>query len=308
MSSILVDAKIAQTKTKKNFKLNKTALMGLLFVAPAIIFSLVFDWYPTIDGIFRSFYNWNGYTSPTFVGLNNFKEILTDEVFQVAIKNMLFFLSAGLLLMFPTIIASVVLFRVKNSKLQYLYRILFCIPMVVPGMVITLMWQFMYNPQYGLFNNLLNLIGLGVFNQTWLGDANLVKWCLIFMGFPFVATNAALIYLGGLKSISDSVWEAAAIDGVGPIRKFVSLEMPLIIGQFKLNLIGTITGGITGYGAQLILTKGGPGFSSTVPGLYMYNSAFVGQRYGYASAIGMTMFVLSLFITLFTMKFLKSKE
>lgn len=291
---------------RKRYK--KTALMGLLFVAPAVIFSLTFDWYPMLDGIIKSFYNWNGYNEPTFVGLDNFKEIFRDEVIWVSIKNMMFFLIGGLILMFPTMIASVVLFRIKNSKLQYRYRILFCIPMVVPGMVTTLMWQFMYNPQYGLFNKFFELIGRPEWQQTWLGDPNLVKWCLIFMGFPFVSTNAALIYLGGLKGIPDTVWEAAALDGVGPIRKFFSLEFPLILGQFKLNLIGCITGGITGYGAQLILTQGGPGFSSMVPGMYMYNSAFSGHRYGYASSIGLVLFAVSLCITLLTMKFLKSSE
>lgn len=282
--------------------------MGLLFIAPALGFNLLFDWYPMLDGIIKSFYSWNGYNEPTFVGLANFKEIFTDEVFLGSLWNMLFFLITGLILMFPTMIASIVLYRVKNSKMQYRYRVLLCVPMVIPGMVVTLMWQFMYNPQYGLFNKFFELIGRPEWQQTWLGDPDLVKWCLVFMGFPFVATNACLIYLGGLKSIPDSVWEAAALDGVGPVRKFFSLELPLVMGQYKLNLIGTITGSITGYGAQLILTQGGPGFSSMVPGMYMYNSAFSGHRYGYASAIGMVLFVVSLTITLLAMKFVKGGE
>jgi raffinose/stachyose/melibiose transport system permease protein len=214
----------------------------------------------------------------------------------------------ALLLMFPTIIASVILFRIRNLKAQYLYRVLFCIPMVVPWMVILLMWQFMYNPQYGMFNRTLEMVGLEQLKQTWLGNPDLVKWCLVFMGFPFVATNAALIYIGGLKSVSDSVWEAGALDGVGPLEKFFYLEMPLIISQFKLNLIGTISAAITGFGTQLILTKGGPGFASMVPGLYMYFSAFKSQKYGYASALGLVLFLLSLAVTLLAMRYLKSEE
>ncbi len=293
---------------RRKKKLTDQMIMGLIFVAPAILMNLLFDWYPMFEGIYRSFYRWDGYNTAVFVGLENFVSIFNDDIFWVSVANMLFFLALGVILMFPTIVTSVILFRIRNLRAQYLYRVLFCIPMVVPWLIIMLMWQFMYNPQYGLFNRLIEAAGMAQLKQTWLGDSDLVKWCLVFMGFPFVTTNAALIYLGGLKSVSESVWEAGALDGAGPWQKFLYLEMPLIMGQFKLNLIGTITAAITGYSSQLILTKGGPGFSSMVPGLYMYFSAFKSQKYGYASALGLVMFLISLVITLFTLKFLKSEE
>lgn len=298
----------AKPAVRRKKKISDQMAMGLLFVAPAILLNLIFDWYPTFEGIYRSFYRWDGYQTAVFVGFDNFIAIYNDEIFWIAVGNMLFFLLMGVVLMFPTIITSVILFRIRNQKAQYLYRVLFCIPMVVPWLIILLMWQFMYNPQYGMFNRLIEAVGMAQFKQTWLGDPELVKWCLIFMGFPFVTTNAALIYLGGLKSISDSVWEAAALDGVNPWQKFYYLEMPLIMGQFKLNLIGVISAAITGYGAQLILTKGGPGFASMVPGLYMYMSAFRSQKYGYASALGLVLFAISLVITLLTLKYLKNEE
>ncbi len=282
--------------------------IGWLFVAPALLLNLVFDWYPMIEGIIRSLYRWNGYSAAEYIGLENFRKIYTDQVFWTSVANMLFFLVTSIILMLPTIITSVVLFRIRNMRAQFLYRVLFCIPMVVPWMVIILMWQFMYNPQYGLFNHLIDALGLPDMRQTWLGDSDLVKWCLVFMGFPFVTTNAALIYLGGLKSVSESVWEAGALDGVGPIQKFWYLELPLITGQFSLNLIGTITAAITGYTTQLILTKGGPGFASMVPGLYMYFSAFKSQKYGYAAALGMVMFVMSLLVTLISLRFVQKDE
>lgn len=298
---------IRQTpRTKKVWQ--RQMWVGWLFVAPAIGLNLLFDWYPMMDGIYRSFYRWDGYSTAVYVGLENFRKIFNDTIFWTAVTNMLFFLVMSIILMIPTIITSVILFRIRHMRAQYIYRVLFCIPMVVPWMVIILMWQFMYNPQYGLFNRFIELIGMPDMQQTWLGDSELVKWCLVFMGFPFVTTNAALIYLGGLKSVSESVWEAGALDGVGPLQKFFYLELPLITGQFSLNLIGTITAAITGYTTQLVLTKGGPGFASMVPGLYMYFSAFKSQKYGYASALGMVMFVLSLVITLLSLKFFQKEE
>lgn len=298
----------ARAATRQKRKLSDQALIGLLFVAPAILLNLIFDWYPMFEGVYRSFYRWDGYQTAVFVGLDNFIAIYNDEIFWVAVGNMLFFLALGVILMFPTIVTSVILFRVRSQRAQYLYRVLFCIPMVVPWLIIMLMWQFMYNPQYGMFNRLIEAAGMAQLKQTWLGDPDLVKWCLIFMGFPFVTTNAALIYLGGLKSISESVWEAGALDGASSWQRFYYLEMPLIMGQFKLNLIGTISAAITSYGAQLILTKGGPGFASMVPGLYMYYSAFKSQKYGYASALGLVLFAISLVITLLTLKYMKNEE
>ena len=278
-----------------------------MFVAPALFFSILFDWVPMFDGIRFSFYDWRGFGTARFVGLDNFREIIRDNIFWVSIRNMLFFLAAGLVLMIPQIICCVVLFRIKNEKTQYFFRVLICLPMVVPGIVGLLMWQFMYNPQFGLINNFLELIGRPEWRQAWLGDPRLVKWCLVFMGFPFVSATVALIYLGGLKSIPETVWEAGMLDGVGPVRRMISLELPLLIGQIKLNLIGVITGAVVSFGNQLILTRGGPGFASMVPGLHMYNAAFVSHRYGYASAIALVLFMLCGVIILATFKFIKSE-
>ncbi|MCI8694971.1 MAG: sugar ABC transporter permease [Lachnospiraceae bacterium] len=277
-------------------------------ILPALLSNLVFDWYPMLQGIVMSFFRWDGFREPEFVGMRNFGEILSDSVFWVSVKNMLFFFVMGLILMIPTMIASIVLFRLKNKRSQYIYRILFCIPMVVPYLVTLLMWQFMYNPQYGFFNQLLKGLGLEHLTQTWLGNPDLARWCVVFMGFPFISTNAALIYLGGLQSIDASIWEAAALDGITSLKRLFYLELPLIRGQFKLNLIGALVGGITGYTTQLVVTKGGPGFETLVPGLYMYNKAFGAKQYGYASAVGLLLFVISGIISLATLKFLRSDE
>ena len=283
--------------------------MGLLFVVPALAFCLLFDWFPTYDGVRMAFFDWNGYDTPQFVGIQNFIDLFTDdELFIRSLWNMLFFTVGAIVLMFPTIFASVILFRIKNSSAQYLYRVLLCIPLVIPFIVGLLMWQYMYNPQFGFLNQFLTSIGLEEWRQAWLSDADFAKWMLLVIGFPWVATSAALIYIGGLQAVEPSVWEVASIDGVGPIRKFIQLEFPLILGQFKLNLIGAITAGVTGYTLQLVLTSGGPAFSTLVPGLYMYQTAFKNNRYGDAAAIGLVLFVVCLILTYASIKLIKDKE
>jgi len=294
-----------RTVKRKNYK---SAIIGISFIIPALFFNLLFDWYPMLQGVIMSFYRWDGFRTPRFIGVDNFIKLIGDQYFWVSMENMLFFFTFNVILMLPAIITSVVLFRIRSKKTQYLYRVLFCIPMVVQFIVVLLIWQFMYNPQYGFFNQLLEILGLGDFKQTWLGDENLARWCILFINFPWVQSNALLIYLGGLQSVDGSIWEAADLDGVNPLQKFLYLEFPLIRGQFKLNLIGAFTGGITGYTLQLILTGGGPGFETLVPGLHMYKQAFEGKYYGYAAAIALALFALSAVVTFLSMRFLKSEE
>ncbi|MCP3774940.1 sugar ABC transporter permease [Paenibacillus sp. MZ04-78.2] len=213
-----------------------------------------------------------------------------------------------IVLMIPTLAACIVLFRLRSAASQYVYRILFCLPMVVPGLVTLLLWQFMYNPQFGFFNQLLTVVGWGQYRQLWLGDPDLALGCLIFMGFPWIGTIAALIYVGGLQSVDSSIWDAAKMDGVGPVTQALKIELPLLKGHFKLNLIGVISGTITSYGTQLVMTGGGPGYATLVPGLYMYQKAFGGNtEFGYASAVGLLLFMIALVISITAMKFIKSE-
>ena len=285
-----------------------SALIGFLFVLPALASNIIFDWIPMLDGIYKSFFTWtNKNPELVFVGMGNFLRVLKDPEFLASIQNMVFFLIANLLLMFPTIFFSVVLFRVKNDKNQYVYRVLTCLPMVVPGLVFTLMWIFILGYDFGAINNLL--VSMGYERIMFLSNPAYIKWTILLTGIPFVSANTALIYLGGLNGISDSVWDASKIDGVGPIRKFFSLELPLILGQFKLNLIGVIGASITAYGTQLIYHNSAVHSGIITPGLLMYFKAFPNTGapdYGYSYALGLILFVVSLTISLLAMKFIKS--
>ncbi len=299
-------------KDKKIFKkvFSLTSLIGLLFILPAVASNITFDWIPMFDGIIKSFFTWSKRNpTPVFVGFNNFARVLSDKEFHSSLGNMMFFLIAGLLLMLPTIICCVVLFRIKKPKLQYAYRVMLCLPMVVPGLVFTLMWIFILGYDFGAINTLLQNMGLS--RIQFLGNPDLIKWTILLTSVPFVSANTALIYLGGLNGISDSVWESASLDGVGPIRKFYKLEFPLILGQFKLALIGVIVAAITAYSQQLIFYNSSVHSGIITPGLLMYLKAFPNTGspdYGYSYALGLILFVIALTISLLTMKFIKSGE
>jgi ABC-type sugar transport system permease subunit len=145
---------------------------------------------------------------------------------------------------------------------------------------------------------------------AWLGNSKLIIPALIFWGFPWVGTIGVLIYLAGLSNISQDVYEAADIDGAGPIGKVFYVELPLILGQVRINLIFMTINTLLNYGFFLILLgpTGGPGNVGMVPGLYMYTEAFVESRYGYACALGMVMFVMILILTVIYQKYIRVEK
>jgi ABC-type sugar transport system permease subunit len=147
-------------------------------------------------------------------------------------------------------------------------------------------------------------------SPAWLGNKDLVIPAIIFWGFPWVGTVGVLIYLAGLQQISTDVYEAAELDGVGPVRRLFAIELPLIMTQVRINLIFMTIGTLTTYEFFMILlgTSGGPGNRGMVPGLYMYQQAFIDGRFGYACALGMVMFVLVLLLTVVYQRYVKVEK
>jgi len=286
--------------------------IAYLFLVPTFVFILLFSYYPSFSAVYYAFFRWNGADLKEFVGLGNFGHIFFENPqFRKSVLNLLIFLSAGILQMIPSVVIATVLFHVTNQRAQYIYRNIFVLPMVVPGMVSMLLWKFIYNPQVGLLNRFLAGIGaVGSVDQapTWLADPRLAIPCLIFMGFPWVNSIAVLIYLAGLQRIPRDIFDSCAIDGAGALVRFFRIELPLIMGQIKLMLILGLIGGIQDYGKVLIMTGGGPGDATIVPGLLMYKRAFEYSQLGYGAAIGVILFLAILSLTTLSMKYVRTQE
>jgi raffinose/stachyose/melibiose transport system permease protein len=250
---------------------------------------------------------------------------------------------ANIVKMIPSIATAVVVNRLKSDAANYWYRVLFVVPMIIPGMVYLLIWKFFFNSD-GLFNLLLRKTGImhllylfdarlqrGVFldaaeaaelslqqimelassaTPTWLGSEELVLPAFIIWGFPWVGVVGVLIYLAGLQSIDSSVYEAADLDGVGPFGKFLNIELPLILTQVRINLVLMIIGTLQMYGMILVLygVEGGPNGRMMVPGLLMFRSAFVEGYAGYACAIGLILFFLILILTEINNRFVRVEK
>jgi raffinose/stachyose/melibiose transport system permease protein len=207
----------------------------------------------------------------------------------------------------PLVVAKLV-HSIPVERWRYFYRIVFLAPIVVPGVAIQLIWSGLIYADKGLVNETLRSLGLTSLVHGWLSDPTTALPAVALIGLPFVGGFEVLIYYAGLSNIPESVNEAARLEGCTGIRKFFLIDIPMVMSQLKLILILTIIGGVQGFQGLFIVTRGGPGFETTVPGLWMYFNAFSFQRMGYACAIGVCLFVLIFGLTLLNMKYFRSTE
>lgn len=285
--------------------------LAYLFLLPQLILLAVYSYYPAFSGLFHSFFEWDSVGREIFIGLDNFRELFSDRIFLNSFGTLLEIMIPRLVIsvVVPLLVAELI-FGVRSTRLKYFYRVMILLPMVAPGVVGTLIWKNIYDPGNGLMVSVCRLLGLVGPTQAvdWLGDPNLIIFSIIFMGFPWVGGTSVLVYMSGLTGISTEVIESSVLDGAGCLRRFFSIDLPSVMGQIKYFLVFGLIGGIQDYSTQIILTNGGPGFRTMVPGYYMFTQAFKADRLGYASAMGTVLFLLILVITLLTMKFVRSSE
>lgn len=300
-------------KSKQTSLLHKIwkSRKAYLFLLPLFAGLIVFSYYPPILGIYRSFFKWDGINPGTFAGLNNYKKLVSDEIFLNSVPTMLKIMLPKLLIgiMVP-LIAAEMIFSVRNLKLKSFYRVAILLPIVAPGTVGTLIWKNIFDPNGGLLTSVLR--GLGILDPgqviDWLGGVNSVIPSIIFMGFPWIGGTSVLIYMSGLMSISSEVIEASRLDGCSTLRRILSIDLPNIMGQIRYFLVFGIIGGLQDYSVQIVLTEGGPGYSTYVPGYYMYIQAFTAGNMGYACAIGTTIFAVIAIITALTFKVMNKAQ
>lgn len=268
-------------------------------LSPIFILLIVFGYYPPILGLVRAFYQWRPGFPATFVGLANFTSYFSYAVTPQELLNITKLLLFGLFVgvVVPFVMAELIFF-VRSQAAKEFYRLLVIIPMLVPGIVTILLWQKMYDPQLGPINDLLRALGLDGLARNWLGEPATALYAIMFVGFPWVWGVGTLIYLGGLGQISKSVYEAAALDGCTGVGRVYRIDLPLVLGQVRLLTILAVIHAITSFQNVLVLTNGGPGFATMVPGLSMYHAAFRGQQFGYSSAIGLMLFIVAMSGTL----------
>ena len=286
------------------------ARVAYVMLTPTFIFLLIFMYYPTLLGLYRSVFKWTPGLEAKFVGLDHFVQLFTkDRVFLNSMDHMLQ-LAAWYVIstVGVSLFIAILIHRLKQGRAQYTFRLGMILPVIIPTIVPLMLWKFIYDASVGPLNAILTWVGLEAWTRAWLSDPNVALYAVMLRNFPWVDGVAILILLAGLQAIPYEIVESAMMDGAGEMRRFWSIELPLIAGQIKLISVLTIMWGVQEFTAVFAMTQGGPINSTMVPGMWMFWNAFRINKMGYASAIGVVMFLITFVLTLINMKYIISEE
>ncbi|WP_019639122.1 carbohydrate ABC transporter permease [Paenibacillus fonticola] len=276
-------------------KAMRNPLMYALFLIPTFIGIVLFFIYPVINAAFYSFTDWNGIAKTyNFNGFANYTKSMSQNAFWVSVRNNGFFILFSVFIQVPLIILfSLLIANVK--KLKGLYKTAVFMPSVMSTAVIGILWGFIYEPDIGLFNNVLGLFGID--KVYWLSDRN---WAMIsilitnawqWTGFYIVMVLAAII------SIPKELDEAAMIDGATGFQRAMRITMPLIMPIVSVVIMLSIAGAMKAADIIIVMTKGGPAGSTEVMATYMLKHSITSFKYGYGNSIAVLIFIFTLIIT-----------
>lgn len=280
--------------------------VSYLFLLPTVTLLLIFNYYPAISGIYHAFTVWTPGLETKWVGLDQFRALADDRYFWTGIGNLVILIITGFLKLILPLMVAELIFHLRSQKLRYVMRTLFVLQVIVPGVVGVLLWVNIYDPNIGLLNQILRGVGLDSWAQVWLGDSDTALWSIVAIGFPWVSAFALLIFYGGLISIPSEIFDAAQVDGAGPVRRFFNIDLPLLLSQVRLLVILTFIAVVQEFAAVFLTTGGGPGSSTYVPSLELYYQAVRFNNFGLASAIGAVLFIVILIGTVINLRYVKS--
>lgn len=274
-------------------------LMIFLFLLPAITLFLVFVVYPIFQSIYYSLFNWKGFgPAVDFVGLANFKNILKDRVFLIALRNVLLIIALSLFVQLPLSLMLAVLVG-RDLPGRVIYRTIFFLPYVLSEVIAALMWLFILNPDpdRGFINAVLVLIP-GMEAQPWLGDTSLVLPAVfVALTWKYFGYHM-LLFMTGLQNIPAEIEEAGRIDGANSFQNFLYITLPLLRTTILTAVYISVLGSIQQFILVWIMTKGGPVNASETMATYMYRFGFVRFQLGYGSAVAIYMFLICLIFSL----------
>ena len=277
-----------QTWARLRYQLPRQ-ITAYLFLLPAIIVFALFAWFPILNSIQMSFQDVSLTGDSTWVGLKNFELMFKDPATSIIWKNALEFTLWSLVLGFlvPVIIA--ILVREMRSGSGF-FRIVYFLPTVVPAAVAVIIWRFMYDPDAGVLNSFLKLVGAS--RQLWLQDPSLAKPALIAVMTWAGFGTTALIYLASLQDISQELYEAAELDGASAFQRVRHIAMPHLYPVMSLMFVLQIIAVVQIFTEPFLLTNGGPGRETLTPAAYIYNRAFIRMDMGYASVWSVSMILV----------------
>ncbi len=272
-------------------------LYGYAFLSPALILFLVFIAGPLLGAIGLSFYSWDLFSTREFVGLQNYRDLVDDDVARRAIKNSLLFaigknvqhIGFGLLL-------AVAVNRPMHGALRYFLRTAYFFPLLISWASVSLIWLYALNPNFGFFNYYLRQLGLDPPN--WLVDKAWAMESLLFVDLWRTLGFSFIILLAGLQGVPRSLYEAAMLDGAGSLRQFLNITLPMISPTLFFALVLNFIGAFQIFEPMYIMTNGGPANSTRSLVQHIFETGFRSFEMGYASAMAIVVFAVIMVATL----------
>ncbi len=289
-------ALVTPSRVDKSSKgwLRQRTLAPYLFLAPVLIFFVLFLLLPVLFSFYLTFTKWNPLSTPEFIGLENYRFLLTDSQFYLTIRNTFYYAFGVLLVELPLAILLAFLFSISRAKA--FWRAVYWLPMVTNIAAIAYLWGFLLDGTYGLFN--VFLAQLGITGPQWLRDPNSAMIAVILVTVWLGIGQSMLVFSAGLEGVDETLYEAAKVDGASTNRIFWGITLPLLKPTILFVSITTFIGVMGSFALILVLTNGGPLQSTNTTSLLMYQTAFQDLRMGRASAMAFILFVLIFLVTL----------
>ncbi len=268
---------------------------ALAFTVPALMILGVFVFYPLVRNIIYSFQSFTlSSVTKEWVGLKNYATLLSDKIILTCLKNNILYALISIVIQvgFGLVLAAV-LEDVAFRKLAPTLRSIYFIPTVISMTVVCLLFDFVYNPQMGLLNSFLEMIGLESLTKIWLGSKKTAMYAVIAVSQWQSTGYVTMLFIVAIQKIPRDLYEAAEVDGASKIKRFFYITVPQVRQMFFVTMILTVSGAFTVFNEPYILTSGGPGTATMVLSLHMYQTGFVKNNMGYASTIAMLIFVIT---------------
>ena len=271
----------------------------LILVSPFFLGFLVFTAYPLLASFYYSLSRYDVLSPPSWVGLSNYQELFSDDLFWKSLQVTSIYTLGSVVLGMVCSLGLALLLNQRVPGLKY-FRTIFYLPSIISGVALATLWMWIFNADFGILNFLIYQLS-GLKGPIWLGSEQWVVPSLIVVSLWGLG-GTMVIFLAGLQGIPTELYEAADMDGAGPVNKFVSITLPMLSPVVFFNGLTGMIGSFQVFTTAMVMTSGGPNYASYFLVLYIYNAAFRNFRMGFASALAWVLFVIVLILTLLSFR------
>lgn len=291
----------AMARIRSLFEQIWAARWAYIFLLPALVPFFVFVLYPLLAGLQLSFYDAQ-LVARKWVGLANFVALARDSAFRLAVVNTVYFVVGVVPVTVALSLILAVIVHPLGRAAQSFFRLAFYLPVVAAGVVLSIVWLYIYNPTYGLLNYLLSLVGIG--RVEWLGRTETALPSLALVVVSWTIGQPLILFLAGLAGIPSELYDAAAIDGAGGWDRFWRVTLPLLRPTALFVLVTQTIGVFQVFVVVLLMTRGGPANATQTIVYRIYETAFSFFQFGYASAMGVVLLIIVGLVAIAQFRFL----